>query len=104
MLRRKDRICLRGEVRLTEKNIDFSQIKKPSSVEVMLIVGDPDKAFQFSFYPNDGVGLMRLEFIITHSVQIHPMALVKFSELKDPEAKKQILEIPIIITTKRNIL
>ena len=33
----------------------------------MLIVGDPDKAFKLSFYPNDGVGLMRIEFIITHS-------------------------------------
>jgi pyruvate,water dikinase len=56
----------------------------------MLIVGDPDKAFELSFYPNDGVGLMRMEFIITHSIQIHPMALVKFNELKDAAVKQQI--------------
>ena len=53
----------------------------------MLIVGDPDKAFKFSFYPNDGVGLMRIEFIITHFIQVHPMALVKFNELKDEACK-----------------
>ncbi len=56
----------------------------------MMIVGDPDKAFKLSFYPNDGVGLMRLEFIITNTVQIHPMALVKFNELTDASVKKKI--------------
>jgi pyruvate,water dikinase len=59
----------------------------------MLIVGDPDKAFQLSFYPNDGVGLMRIEFIITHFIQVHPMALVKFNELKDFNVKKKIDEL-----------
>jgi pyruvate,water dikinase len=58
-----------------------------------MIVGDPEKAFKLSFYPNDGVGLMRLEFIINDSVKIHPMALVKFNELKDQDAKQKIEEI-----------
>ncbi len=72
---------------------DFSQVKKPEAVDVMLIVGDPDQAFRLSFYPNDGVGLMRLEFIINHSIQIHPMALVKFTELKDEAVKKRVEEL-----------
>ena len=59
----------------------------------MLIAGDPDKAFKLSFYPNDGVGLMRIEFIITHAIQIHPMALVKFNELKDAAVKQKIEEL-----------
>ena len=59
----------------------------------MLIVGDPDKAFKLSFYPNDGVGLMRIEFIITHFIQVHPMALVKFNEVKDCDVKKKIEEL-----------
>ena len=58
----------------------------------MMIVGDPDKAFKLSFYPNDGVGLMRLEFIITNAVKIHPMALVKFNELKDACSKDRRLK------------
>jgi pyruvate,water dikinase len=56
----------------------------------MLILGDPDKAFKYSFYPNKGIGLMRLEFIISNSVKIHPMALVKFNELKDEKVIKEI--------------
>ena len=80
----------KGKLDFKETELDFSNIKKPETTEVMLIVGDPDKAFKLSFYPNDGVGLMRIEFIITHTVQIHPMALVKFAELKDASVKEKI--------------
>ncbi len=83
----------KGKLNFKETELDFSNIKKPETIEVMLIVGDPDKAFKLSFYPNDGVGLMRIEFIITHAIQIHPMALVKFSELKDPAVKQKIEEL-----------
>jgi pyruvate, water dikinase len=82
-----------GKLNFKTTDLDFSSIKKPEATEVMLIVGDPDKAFELSFYPNDGVGLMRIEFIITHSVQIHPMALVKFNELKDEAVKQKIEEL-----------
>lgn len=83
----------KGKLDYTEKEIDFSNFKKPETTEVMLIAGDPDKAFKLSFYPNDGVGLMRIEFIITHAIQIHPMALVKFHELKDEAIKQKIEEL-----------
>ncbi|QEC65791.1 phosphoenolpyruvate synthase [Panacibacter ginsenosidivorans] len=82
-----------GRLNFKETALDFSNIKKPESTDVMLIVADPDKAFKLSFYPNDGVGLMRIEFIITHSIQIHPMALVKFNELKDATVKQKIEEL-----------
>ena len=77
-------------VPFTEVELDFSNIKMPKRTEAMLIVGDPDKAFQLSFYPNDGVGLMRIEFIITHFIQVHPMALVEFDKIEDPSVKSQI--------------
>ncbi|MBK9533449.1 MAG: phosphoenolpyruvate synthase [Chitinophagaceae bacterium] len=80
----------KGKLAYKETALDFSNIIKPENTQVMLIAGDPDKAFKLSFYPNDGVGLMRIEFIITHSVQVHPMALVKFNELKDAAVKLQI--------------
>ena len=80
----------KGELKYKETEHDFRRIKKPETTETMLIVGDPDKAFKLSFYPNDGVGLMRIEFIITHFIQVHPMALVKFNDLKDLDVKKKI--------------
>ena len=82
-----------GSLQFKEVELDFSKIKKPETTKVMLIAGDPDKAFKLSFYPNDGVGLMRIEFIITHTIQIHPMALVRFNELKDAAVKQKIEEL-----------
>ena len=82
-----------GEISYKMIEHDFSKITKPDSTEVMLIAADPEKAFQLSFYPNDGVGLMRIEFIITHFIKAHPMALVKFDELKDENAKREIEEL-----------
>lgn len=55
----------------------------PGNTKVMLILSDPDKAFRMANLPNDGVGLLRLEFMITHTVKIHPMALVNYDKLAD---------------------
>ncbi|MCR6638230.1 MAG: phosphoenolpyruvate synthase [Sporocytophaga sp.] len=68
---------------------DLQAIEKPKT-KVMFILGNPEKAFHLSRIPNDGVGLMRLEFIINNSIKIHPMALIKFDSLKDQEAKSEI--------------
>jgi pyruvate, water dikinase len=86
----KNGIVYKGKLNFKETTLDISHIRKPENTAVMFIAGDPDKAFELSFYPNDGVGLMRMEFIITHSIQIHPMALVKFNELKDEAVKQKI--------------
>jgi pyruvate,water dikinase len=83
----------KGKVEYVENELDFSNIKMPETTEAMMIVGDPDKAFKLSFYPNDGVGLMRIEFIITHFVQVHPMALVNYNQLKDEKVKQKIEEL-----------
>lgn len=72
-----------------ESHVDIDQLQMPLT-EVMLILGDPEKAFQYAMFPNDGIGLMRLEFIISNAIKTHPMALVKFDDLEDPQAKKEI--------------
>ena len=53
----------------------------PTRTDIMMNVGNPDEAFALSFIPNDGVGLARLEFIINTSIGVHPMALVRYSQL-----------------------
>lgn len=73
----------RGRLNWKETVTDVSHIRLPGAVKAQLIIGEPEKAFQLSFYPNDGVGLMRLEFIINNYVQIHPMALVRFEQVTD---------------------
>lgn len=51
--------------------------------KVKLNVGFPDKALQDAMLPSDGVGLARLEFILTAQVGIHPLALLYFDQLRD---------------------
>ncbi|HEX5884136.1 MAG TPA: phosphoenolpyruvate synthase [Pyrinomonadaceae bacterium] len=58
--------------------------------QVMLTIGDPSRAFQNSFIPNDGVGLARTEFIITNHIGIHPMALARYPNLKDAAVVQEI--------------
>jgi pyruvate,water dikinase len=54
--------------------------------KVMLIVGDPSQAFHLAAIPNEGVGLARIEFIVTNHIGIHPMALAQIPNLKDLKA------------------
>jgi pyruvate,water dikinase len=78
-----------GQLDWTETSIDLKAVQLPRT-DAMLILADPEKAFRYSFYPNRGVGLMRLEFVINNSIRVHPMALVKFDELTDAKAKAEI--------------
>ncbi len=92
--------CVEGETGIIyegildweEHEIDTQNIEMPNT-RVMMILGDPDQAFRLSFVPNDGVGLMRLEFVINNSIKIHPMALVNFDNLKDKATKSKIEEL-----------
>lgn len=75
-----------------ETAIDVRDIDMPNT-QVMLILGDPDKAFSLSFLPNNGIGLMRLEFIINNSIRVHPMALVHFDKIEDDDTRSRIEEL-----------
>ena len=50
-------------------------------------------AFEKSFLPNAGVGLAREEFVINSYIKIHPLALLRFDQLKDKQVKRQIEEL-----------
>jgi pyruvate,water dikinase len=91
----------RGQSSFSEESIDFTGIKKPERTEVMLIVADPEQAFNLSFYPNDGVGLLRMEFIITHAVQVHPMALVNFEKVTDQKVREKINALTVNYANKK---
>ena len=56
----------------------------------MINLGNPDLAFKTSFLPNDGVGLARMEFIISEYIKAHPLALVHPEKVDDPQARRTI--------------
>ncbi|WP_119079637.1 phosphoenolpyruvate synthase [Chitinophaga alhagiae] len=79
-----------GMLPVETETITAEAQQMPGNTKVMLILSDPDRAFRLAGLPNDGVGLLRLEFMITHTVKIHPMALVNYDELANKDAKAEI--------------
>lgn len=57
---------------------------------VMLNVASPEIAFNYAHLPAKGVGLAREEFIINNYIQVHPLALLKHTTLKDEKLSEQI--------------
>ncbi len=67
----------------------------------MFILADPDRALDLARYPNTGVGLLRMEFIINNSIQTHPMALVKYEQLPESAEKRLIGSLTRHFTDKK---
>jgi pyruvate,water dikinase len=63
-----------GRLPFEVERVDISALPKPS-VEVMLTLADPDSAFSLRDLSNDGIGLVRIEFIVANDIKAHPMAL-----------------------------
>ena len=81
----------KGKLKFFVNRVDLKKLKRPNT-KIMMNVGNPDQAFEFSFIPNDGVGLAREEFIISSYIKIHPLALMHYDKLKEPEVKHIIDE------------
>ena len=79
----------RGRVPFERREIDVGELPAPP-VKIMLTLGDPESAFARSFLPNDGVGLVRIEFIVSDEIQAHPMALLHPERVTDPAAAGRI--------------
>lgn len=58
--------------------------------KVMLNLANPAAAFRWWQMPADGVGLARMEFVISNHIRIHPMALVQHETLGDEAALREI--------------
>jgi pyruvate,water dikinase len=59
----------------------------------MINLASPGAAFRWARLPADGVGLARMEFVINNAIKVHPMALVRYEELEDDEARERIGEL-----------
>ncbi|MDR1350392.1 MAG: phosphoenolpyruvate synthase [Zoogloeaceae bacterium] len=59
-------------------------------VKVMMNVGNPERAFEFSQLPNAGVGLARVEFVINNVIGIHPKAILEIDRI--PASKREEIE------------
>ncbi|MCS6991240.1 MAG: phosphoenolpyruvate synthase [Chitinophagales bacterium] len=71
---------------------DFSALPMPRTAP-MFILAEPQRALSLSRIPNEGVGLMRLEFTIANVIQVHPMALLYPQRVSDEQVLHRIREL-----------
>ncbi|WP_455375277.1 phosphoenolpyruvate synthase [Kaarinaea lacus] len=69
-----------GKLDYEETQLDIEKMPE-LPVKIMMNVGNPERAFDFQFLPNFGVGLARTEFIINNTIGIHPKALINYDTL-----------------------
>lgn len=79
-----------GLLPVSVTTIQPDKIKMPKTAMPMLIAADPEQAFLYAAFPQEGIGLMRIEFIINHYIGIHPMALANFAAVTDRSIKNRI--------------
>jgi pyruvate,water dikinase len=90
--------CAEGEVGYAYSGLLKYKINKmdvkdmpPLPVKIYINLGNPDKAFMYQSLPNDGVGLARLEFIISNMIGIHPNAALQYKKLPS-KLKNEIIK------------
>jgi len=78
-----------GILKFKEEEVSLEGVPK-TKTQIMMNIASPAAAFRWWRLPCKGIGLARMEFIINNIIKIHPMALVRFEDLEDRKAKKEI--------------
>ena len=81
-----------GALPIKIAHVELSEVKRPRT-EIMLNLGNPELAFRTAMLPNDGVGLARMEFIISEHIKVHPMALVSPEKIISAQARRDIEQL-----------
>jgi pyruvate,water dikinase len=74
------------------EEVDLASIP-PTRTAMMVNIGSPGAAFRWWKLPAKGVGLARLEFIVSNHVRVHPMALLEPARVADSAARRQIEDL-----------
>jgi len=61
--------------------------------KIMVNLGNPELAYHTAMLPNDGVGLARMEFIVSEHIGVHPMALACPEKVASKKARAAIARL-----------
>ncbi|SPO02462.1 probable phosphoenolpyruvate synthase [Cephalotrichum gorgonifer] len=81
-----------GIADITAVTVDVSELAQ-ARTKIMLNLANPATAYRWWHLPSDGIGLARMEFVVSNAIQVHPMALVHFNRLNDETAKRKIARL-----------
>jgi pyruvate,water dikinase len=78
-----------GLLPFEEAEINLEKVPE-TRTQIMINIASPAAALRWWRLPCHGIGLARMEFIINNAIKAHPMALVRFDQLEDRAARRQI--------------
>lgn len=78
-----------GAVPFEVTRVSTDRVPRPNT-RIMVNLGNPELAFHTAMLPNDGVGLARMEFIISEHIGIHPMALAHPERVRSAKERAEI--------------
>jgi len=81
-----------GFAEYTEERLDLTHVPE-TKTKIMLNLANPTTAARWWRLPVDGVGLARMEFVIDNSIVAHPLALLRFDEVKKKKDRDFIEEL-----------
>lgn len=85
-------VIYEGKLAFETADVDLTSLPQTRTA-MMVNVGSPGAAFRWWRLPARGIGLARMEFIISNLIKVHPMALVHPELVTDADALRQIREL-----------
>jgi len=82
-------VVYEGGAEVTETVIDPGEAPE-TRTKVMMNMANPSAAFRWWRLAADGVGLARMEFVISNAIKVHPLALTRFDQVTDTRARDEI--------------
>jgi pyruvate,water dikinase len=81
-----------GALPVEVTRVSASSLPRPRT-RIMVNLGNPELAYHTAMLPNDGVGLARMEFIISEHIGVHPMALAMPEKIASKRARAAIARL-----------
>ncbi|MBN2267352.1 MAG: phosphoenolpyruvate synthase [Candidatus Babeliaceae bacterium] len=82
----------RGKWPFDETEVPIGKNKNQRTYQLYVNIADPDEALRAALLPVDGVGLARLEFIITSRIGVHPMVCAEPGKIAGEPVCEEITE------------
>ena len=90
-----------GAAKIGTETVALSEMPQ-THTKVMLNMANPAAAFRWWRLPADGIGLARMEFVISNHIRVHPLALTRFDTLTDPATIAEIEDLTAGYADKRD--
>ena len=78
-----------GSLAFDREDIDLASLPQ-TRVPLMLNLANPERAFELCQLPCAGVGLLRIEFLVSNWIGVHPMALLHPERIEDAAVRAEI--------------